>query len=193
MTGVAAILLIVGAAVVLGALVVLHLAPTGLNPLRDPVSQYGITRFKRGYATAAWGATLGGIGGGLLITTVHGSPTVGAVLVWVFAVARFLIPFAPMDAPHQPRTSTGRLHNILAIVAFATVTAGAFLGAGDLHDAGFEAIATFSTVAAIVMAIGSAGSILGFFTAFSRLPGVFERLIYLGFIAWFGVLGIAFV
>lgn len=65
-----------------------------------------------------------------------------------------------------------------------------FFGAGVLHDAGRPGLSTLSTIAAVVMAVGSAGVILGLFTALRRLFGLAERLICLGFIGWFLALGI---
>ena len=35
-------------AVAVGALVTLHVLPTGLSPVRDAVSHYGITRYRLG-------------------------------------------------------------------------------------------------------------------------------------------------
>ena len=46
------------------ALVVLHLMPSGLSPLRNPVSQYGITRFKAGYRVQTLAYGLAGAGAG---------------------------------------------------------------------------------------------------------------------------------
>lgn len=181
--------LLVGGAVVLVSLVVLHALPTRLNPWRDAVSQYGITRYRLGYLLAAFGAALGGVGGALLFGALPGG-MYAAVLLWIFAAARVLIPFFPMDDPEAPRTDRGRVHSLLAVIAFATITAAGFFGAGVLHDAGRPGLSTLSTIAAVVMAVGSAGVILGLFTALRRLFGLAERLIYLGFIGWFLALGI---
>lgn len=51
-----------GVSVGVVALVVLHLLPSGLSPLRDPVSQYGITRFKAGYRVQTLAYGLAGAG-----------------------------------------------------------------------------------------------------------------------------------
>lgn len=187
MIGVGAVLLVAGAIVVLASLAVLHVVPTGLRPWIDPVSQYGITRFRAGYLVAALGAAVAGVGGVLALAPLGAAAAV--VLLVVFAVARAIIPFVPMDAPEAPRTRRGRAHNLLAIAAFASVTAAGFLAGGALHDAGYPNLANLSTGCAIVMAIGSAGVILGFFTPLRRVFGASERLIYLGFIAWFLMLG----
>lgn len=114
---------------------------------------------------------------------------VTVVLLLAFSAARAAIGFFPMDAPESEASPTGRLHNVLATTAFATVTAGAFTGAGALHDGGFVDASAWSTSCGIVMAIGTVGMLVT-----TRIPsmrtmfGLAERLIYLGFLAWFVVL-----
>ena len=185
----AALLLLAGAAIALLSLVVAHLLPTGLNPLRDPVSQYGITRYRGWYWSAAGGAALAGVGGVLFFApTGTGIALVTVVLLAVFALARAAIGFFPMDAPGSARTGTGRTHNLLATAAFASVTAAAFTGAGALHDAGFPDASAWSTACGAVMAVGTVG-LLVTRRARSGLFGLAERLIYVGFLAWFFLLG----
>jgi hypothetical protein len=187
----AAILLIAGVVLALLSLIVVHLLPTGLNPMRDPVSQYGITRYRGWYWSAAGGAALAGVGGILFFVPTEGViSTVTIVLLVVFAVARAAIGFFPMDAPGVTRTRTGRIHNLLATAAFASVTAAAFTGAGALHDAGFPDASAWSTACGVVMAVGTFGMLI---TARRERPGLFglaERIIYLGFLAWFALLGV---
>ena len=186
----AAMLLLAGTGIALLSLVVVHVLPTGLDPLRDPVSQYGITPYRGWYWAAAGGAALAGLGGVLLFATTRSAISiVTVVLLLAFSAARASIGFFPMDAPGAARTRTGRAHNLLATAAFAAVTAAAFTGAGALHDAGFPAASGWSTVCGVIMAVGTAGLLLT-----SRIPrfalfGLAERLIYVGFIAWFGMLG----
>ncbi|WP_368499182.1 DUF998 domain-containing protein [Herbiconiux sp. A18JL235] len=171
------------------ALIALHLLPTGLSPLRDPVSRYGITRFKSGYATAAFGAGIAGIGSLIAVAALPGSlPTV--VLLAVFAAARILIPFFPMDAPEASKTTTGRVHDLLAVLAFGGVIAAMFVAAGMLHDAGLTAAGLVATIGGVV---GVVGTLLMLVSRRSpRLAwgfGFGERLIYLAFIVWIAVLG----
>lgn len=193
MSQLASVLLFLGAAGALVSLVVVHLLPTGLNPLRDPVSQYGITRYRGWYRAAALSAALAGVGGILFFAQVSGvAAVITLILLVVFAAARALIGFFPMDAPGDPRTGTGRLHNILATLAFAPITAAAFVGAGALHDAGAGDLSTWSTLCGVIMAIGAVGLVLTTRVAGLRnLFGLAERLIYVGFIAWFILLGVA--
>ncbi|GAA1918486.1 hypothetical protein GCM10009775_08830 [Microbacterium aoyamense] len=192
MNPLASVLLLLGAGLTLVSLVVVHVLPTKLSPLRDPVSQYGITPFRGWYWSAAGGAAIAGVGGALLFSTIPGAiAIVTTVLLGVFAVARALIGVFPMDAPDAAKSRTGRTHNLLAFAAFASVTAAAFTGAGAIHDAGAPTLSTWSTIFGVIMALGTVGMILA--AAIPALHGVFglaERLIYAGFIAWFLTLGL---
>ena len=187
----AAVLLLVGATITLLSLVVVHLLPTGLNPLRDPVSQFGITAYRGWYWSAAGGAALAGIGGAVFFAqTATTISTVTVVLLLAFAAARAAIGFFPMDEPGSARTPIGRTHNLLAVAAFAPVTAAAFTGAGALHDAGFPQASGWSTACGIVMAVGAVALFITARMPRLRLFGLAERVIYVGFIAWFVLLGV---
>ncbi len=187
----AAVLLLAGVAVALLSLIIVHLRPTGLNPLRDPVSQYGITSSRALYWSAAGGAALAGIGGAFFFAPTAGAiSTVTIVLLVVFAVARAAIGFFPMDAPGTARTGTGRVHNLLATAAFASVTAAAFTGAGALHDAGFPDASAWSTACGVVMALGTIGVLITARRERAGFFGLAERIIYVGFLAWFVLLGV---
>lgn len=142
------------------------------------------------YRSAAGGAALAGVGGALFFAPVTGViATVTVVLLIVFAAARAIIGFVPMDAPGAARTATGRAYNLLAIAAFAPVTAAAFTGAGALHDAGFTDASGLSTAFGVIMAVGAVALL---FAGRGRLHlfGLAERLIYVGFLAWFVLLGV---
>lgn len=52
------------------AMIILHLLPTGLSPVRNAVSQYGITRYRQGYR---------------ILTVALGVAGLAAVVGWVFA------------------------------------------------------------------------------------------------------------
>jgi hypothetical protein len=185
-----ALLTLVAIAITTLSLVVLHVVPSGLNPLRDPVSQYGITRFRGWYAAAAISASAAGIGAIVVFAGVPGSIAT-VILLAVFAAARIVIPFVPMDAPDTGATRRGRMHNVLAFLAFGAVTAAGFVAAGILHDAGHGGASTLSTVFAAVMAVGAIGLLVTRLSHRMRgLFGVAERLIYVGFIAWFVLVGV---
>jgi hypothetical protein len=180
---------LVAIAVTALSLIVLHVLPTGLKPLRDPVSQYGITRYRAGYAVAGISAGAAGIGAILVLAPLPGSIAT-VILLAVFAGARILIPAVPMDEPGTGPSRRGRLHNILAFLAFGAVTAAGFVAAGLLHDAGHATASMLSTAFAVVMAVGAVGLLVTRLSHGLRsLFGAAERLIYLGFIAWFVLVG----
>lgn len=141
---------------------------------------------------AAFSAVVAGGATALLLLPLPA--TIAVVLLGAFAVARVLIPFFPMDRPETPRTRTGRIHNLLAVVAFSTATAAAFVAAGPLAQSGRPLLATLSTTAGIIMAVGSILVIAGLAgSALRRVTGAAERLIYVGFIAWFALIAIGFL
>lgn len=187
MQNIGAVITTLGIAVLIVALLWAHLASTEVNPVRDPVSMYGITDTRKLYATAGFAAAIAGIGAIIVLTTIAGSAALlTCIFVGVFVLARAIIPFVPMDESDAARTGTGRAHNLLAFAAFASITVVGFLASGVFHDAGLSTQATWSTVFAVVMAGGSAGVLLSRFVAFfERAFGVWERLIYVGFIGWF--------
>jgi hypothetical protein len=190
MTVLLAWLLLLATVVCLAALVALHVLPTGLSPVSDPVSAYAITRFKAGYAVAAVSAGIAGAAAALLLGGLPGGLP-AAVLLWLFAAARATVPFFPMDAPDAEPSGAGRLHNVLAIMGFATVTVAIFVGAAPLGLAIVPSLFGTSIAAGIVATAGSLG--IGFTRVFPKLEdgfGAVERLIYLGFLGWFLAIGV---
>lgn len=119
-------LTLTGVAVAGGSLGVLHALPSGLSPLRNPVSQYGIGRYRLGYRIAALGLGLAGVAAAIGLNAVLGGDPTGVItLLVVFALARALISWVPMDEPGTARTATGHAHGVLAILAFASATIAA--------------------------------------------------------------------
>ncbi len=127
MTTLLGVVALAGIAVTVASLVWLHVVPTGLSPLRNPVSQYGISAHRGGYRLATIGFGVAGAAlaaGALVAPPFPGCRLVGGLLA-LFALARLLIGWAPMDQPGAPRTPSGTAHWVLAVAAFAAVTAAA--------------------------------------------------------------------
>lgn len=185
-----AVVTLAGVVTMVAALGFLHLVRTGLSPLRDPVSGYALTRYRAAYAVAAGAASVAGLTSALLLAGVSGTgAAVGALLV--FAAARALIPLFPMGPPAAGRSGRGRVHSLLATAAFATATASAFLVWYPLAAAGEQRLASVSLASGVVMAVGSVTVIAGTaHPAPRRIFGLAERLIYLGFIAWFAAVAV---
>ncbi|MGH2888163.1 MAG: DUF998 domain-containing protein [Solirubrobacteraceae bacterium] len=186
---------LVALAVVLGSLGWLHRAPTRLSPVRDPVSQYGISAYRGGYRVATIAFAAAGLALAVGIDQTPGISRSGAVvaLLVVFAVARAAISWFPMDGPGATRTATGRIHWLLALAAFGSATAAAFRLAGSLRGgARWHSLAPTSRALAwamlaclIVMAVSrSLPSVRARF-------GAVERGFYLCAIAWFAVFAAA--
>ena len=107
-------------------LVTLHFLPTGLNPIRYAVSDYGWTRYHLGYRAMV---VLQGVGA-ILIAVGLGQATDAKSLGWfyVYGVARLLVSVFMTDrepASFRRLTWTGRIHLLLAGTAFASIAVAA--------------------------------------------------------------------
>lgn len=183
--------------VVVASLSYLNLAPTGLSPIRNAVSQYGITPFRSGYRVATIAFGLAGVALAVGLDdaiAARGRVTVVAALA-VFALARGAISWFPMDAPGSDRTSTGQTHGLLAIVAFGGATIAAFkLGAVLSGELTWHFLAPVSTglgwamlASLLAMALCHSSPVLR-----ARF-GLIERAFYVLAIGWFAVFGAACV
>jgi hypothetical protein len=174
----------------------LHLAPTGLSPIRNAVSQYGITPFRAGYRAATIAFAVAGAALAVGIDRAAGSRASAViVLLAIFAAARAAISWFPMDAPGVPRTSTGRTHGLLAGAAFGGATIAAFKLAAVLRDGRrWHALAPVSTALGVAMAVCLAGVIVSrSYPALRARFGAIERGFYVSAIAWFAVFAAACV
>ena len=107
-------------------LVALHFLPTGLNPIRYAVSDYGWTQYHVGYRTMV---VLQGVGA-ILIAVGLGQETDVQSLGWlyVYGVVRLLVSgFMTDREPENLRslTRTGRIHMLLAATAFVSIAVAA--------------------------------------------------------------------
>jgi len=107
-------------------LISLHFLPTGLNPIRYAVSDYGWTSYQLGYRVMV---VLQGIGA-ILIAVGLGQQTDAQALGWlyVYGVVRLLVSgFMTDREPESLRslTRTGRIHVLLAGTAFASIAVAA--------------------------------------------------------------------
>jgi hypothetical protein len=107
-------------------LVALHFLPTGLDPIRYAVSDYGWTSYQLGYRTMV---VLQGVGA-ILIAVGLGQQTDAQSLGWlyVYGVVRVLVSgFMTDREPESLRslTRTGRIHVLLAGTAFASIAVAA--------------------------------------------------------------------
>jgi Protein of unknown function (DUF998) len=107
-------------------LIALHFLPTGLDPIRYAVSDYGWTAYHLGYRAMV---VLQGVGA-ILIAVGLGQETDAQSLGWlyVYGVVRILISRFMTDREPEGMlslTRTGRIHMLLAGTAFAAIAVAA--------------------------------------------------------------------
>jgi hypothetical protein len=147
-------LIAAGVSVGAAALVVLHALPTGLSPVRDAVSRYGITEYRAGYRVQTIAYGLAGMGAAVGIATMPGPTAIVVALCCLFAASRLAISWFPMDVPGGEPTTHGRRHLILAATAFVAVAVAARQLSRLLdHDGIDPRIAGASTVLAVLMVV----------------------------------------
>lgn len=191
---IAGVIALVALAATVGSLGYLHVEPTGLSPLRNAVSQYGITPFKTGYRAATIAFAAAGLALAAAVSQAlprQGSATIALLIV--FAAARAAISWFPMDHPGTPRTQTGTVHGLLAIAAFGSATAAAFRLASALsQQSTWHALAgTSRALGWLMLACLIAMMLTRRSPAARRWFGAIERGFYVSAIAWFAVFAVA--
>lgn len=177
----------------LTALVALHVLPTGLSPVRNAVSQYGIGSYRTAYRVQTIAYAAAGVGAALGIATLPGSVGIVVALCVIFAAARAVISWFPMDDPGSPPTQTGRRHGLLAIAAFASIgLAGWRLARLLTNDRLYPSIASTTGVLATLMAISLVAMALNR-RGGGRYFGLIERGFYVCMTAWLASIAVMLV
>jgi Protein of unknown function (DUF998) len=181
-------------AVQTAALIVLHVLPTGYDPIRDAVSDYGVGPYRAWFWLQAVAGGLACLALGIALVRLHPfTPTQVVVALIVTAAARLFIPFFATDqGDSRFQTAHGVIHMILAVLAFGgLVWAAMGLWATLKHYPAWHGAKAFLTIVPWVML----GSVIAVVLAIRgpRLKpffGVFERLFYLSSLAWLFVVSI---
>lgn len=177
--------MIAGSLVCLASLVLLHFLPTGYDPIRNAVSDYGVGRYRICHRVMAVSLAAAGIASAIAYSgTIRPEPSSVIVFISVFAVARLIIPLFPTDIEGQPHTRTGRIHWVLAIVAFGSLAlAAGFFNGTPLDDTVGRVVYSTAIFMILVLCVPRLRRILGFA----------ERLFYFSMICWFLVTGVELV
>jgi hypothetical protein len=178
-------------------LVTLHVLPTKYDPVHDAISDYGVGEF-RGYF---WAQLVAGGSACIALALSLGSlhpfvPTLAVVMLVANGAARFLMPAFPTDqSGSRFQTAKGRVHMLLALVAFGGVAAAATsLGGLPSHYADWQgAKSLIDTLGWVVLAgaIACALALVG--PRLKRIFGLIERLFTASAIVWIGVISIELV
>ncbi len=178
-----------------GALVALHLLPTGYDPTHDAVSDYAIGRYRAGFWVFTTAGAVSGVA--LAVALAQSSPpkpTLTIVMLLLSGAARLLIPLFPTDQEgSRVQTAKGTIHMVLAVTIFASIAVAASNLGGTLgHEAAWSSVNGLVdgwlpwviTATAIATGIALASPRL------QRIFGLIERLYYVSSIAWFLVVSI---
>jgi hypothetical protein len=171
-----AILALVCFGLAIALLLRLHLARTRLDPVVDAVSDYGTTRYHHLYRgmVVALGA------GAILLAVGLGRYTNAGSLawLWVYGAARTAIAGFMTDRDPPPFTREGRIHWLLAAVAFTAIA----FAASDITWAGASGVARPLGYAVAATAIATL--LTRVIVPLRRVFGLAERLLYATSLAW---------
>ena len=170
------------------ALIMLHLLPTGYNPVRDAVSDYGVGPYRGWFWLQAVAGGVGCLALAIALAQLHPfTPTQVAVALIVTAGARLLIPFFATDQDGSRfQTLHGTIHMILAVIAFGgMVWAATGLWSTLSHYPAWRGAEGALTIIPRIM-LGSVIAVVLAIVGPRLKPffGVFERLFYLSSITW---------
>src|SRR3954466_8605680 len=168
------------------SLVWVNLLPTGHRPMVDAVSDYGAGPYRFFYRVTVISLGVGALL--LLIALAHGTGVSEGRLVWVgvYGVTRIAIAFFPTDLEGQTVTTTGRIHLLLAAVAFTAIAFAATDLVPALHsEPGWDADRLLDGLrwAVVITAIGT-GVARVVLPLRHSVFGLVERLLYVATIAF---------
>jgi Protein of unknown function (DUF998) len=164
----------------------LQLAPSGLDPARDAVGAYGVGPYHWWYRgmVVAFGA------GALLLAAAldraGGVPTAGLALLAGYGVARIVIAAFPADRDGAAPTAGGRVHTLLAVLAFVAIAVAAPIVSGWLATFGdLPEVAEITRSVAVMVVVSCAVTLAaGLVASLRRWFGGFQRVFYVASQAW---------
>jgi Protein of unknown function (DUF998) len=176
---------LVAVAVAAVAHVRLHLLPTERSPLRDAVSDYGAGPYRAWYRTTVVGLAISSVCLTVAFARDGGPGTGSLIALGLFGASRLAIVWFPVDLPGRPATPTGRVHNLLAVAAFASIAVAASSIPDGLTSAAWSGKASgLNFVGAVVMWLAIATAVCFAVVALRRWFGLVERALYWATFAW---------
>jgi Protein of unknown function (DUF998) len=168
------------------SLVWVNFLPTGHRPMIDAVSDYGAGPYRAFYRATVISLGIGALL--LLVALAHGTDVPDGGLIWLgaYSAARIAIAFFPTDLEGETVTATGRVHLLLAAIAFTAIAFAAVdLASGLRNEPGWGGTALFDGLrwAVVVTAIGT-GITRVVLPLRHRVFGLVERLLYAATIAF---------
>jgi hypothetical protein len=185
----------VAMAVGTGALLLLHVLPTGYNPIRDAVSDYAIGRYRAGFWVFTTAGAVSGLALAIALARSHpAKPALTVALLLLSAAARVLVPMFPTDqAGSRFQTPKGTIHMVLAIAIFASIAVAASNLGGTLgHEPAWHAVKGLvdGWLPWVITGTATATALAIIGPRLKRIFGLIERLYYVSSITWFLVVSI---
>lgn len=189
--------IIAAAAVGIGtaSLVLLHILPTGYDPIRDAVSDYAIGRYRALFWVFATAGAVSGLALAIALAQSHPpKPSLTVALLLLSGGARLLIPLFPTDqGASRFQTLKGTIHMVLAVVVFASIAVAASnLGSTLGPEPAWHAVKGFvdGWLPWVITATAIATGLAIRAPRLKRVFGLVERLYYVSSITWFLVVSI---
>ena len=167
----------------------LHALPTGHDPVRHGVSAYAVGTYGRYYRSQVVATGIGSLLLVLAVAREPGPPGGRLVLLTIFGVSRIAIARYPTDLEGEALTWSGRIHIVLASIAFIALAIAAplvssWLVGGAVPGARVAGLDTAVTILGVAVPLAAAGTFAAGLPSL-RLPfGIVERLFYVAALAW---------
>lgn len=178
-------------------LVTLHVLPTKYDPVHDAISDYGVGDYRGYFWAQLFAGGVACIALALSLGSLHPFvPRLAVVMLIANGAARFLMPAFPTDqSGGRFQTAKGRVHMLLAVIAFGGVAAAATslggLPAHYLEWKGSKGLIDTLGLVVLVGAIGCALALVG--PRLKQVFGLIERLFTASAIAWISVISIELI
>jgi hypothetical protein len=178
-----------------GALLLLHLLPTGYSPIRDAVSDYAVGRYRAGFWVFTTAGAVSGLALAIALARSHpAKPTLTVAMLLLSAGARVLVPMFPTDqAGNRFQTPTGTIHMVLAVAIFASIAVAASNLGGTLgHEPAWHAVKGLvdGWLPWVITGTATATGLAIVGPRLKPIFGLIERLYYVSSITWFLVVSI---
>jgi hypothetical protein len=169
-----------------------HVLPTGYRPASNAIGDYGVGAYRGHYraltAALAYAALLIAAG---IARTVQPVPQLLVYLLMTFAAARLAIPSFPADLDRGQPTPAGRIHLVLAGVAFGSIAWAAAILPDEVDWPGVHA---FLVVLGWIVVAGGVACALAVTPLLHKRTepffGAIERAFYAAVLLWFFVVSV---
>jgi Protein of unknown function (DUF998) len=166
----------------------LHFVPTGRDPVVEAISDYGVGAYHRHYRAMV---VLLGAGAVVLVAALsrEGAAESGSLaFLSAFAAARLAIAFFMTDPHDGPYTTEGRVHLVLAAVAFSAIAFGSadVTSSVDGRPGWTGTIHDVMRLEARLVAVSAVATAVCYLipAVRQRLFGGVERVLYVTSLAW---------